>query len=347
MTRKEVMKSIWYCILFVFFFLGTSSQFLDQINLRDANQQLDDPMLAFENIPGKSRRIQFLCNNTKFPDGGHFQGIQSFYESSLNRQIFFISCDSDLKAYFVTVTFDAALQTPGEIRYLQYLPSDGIQPPLRHAGGIQLIGNYLVVGVEDNQNKLRSQVQFWDVSDPFAPKQGTHLTVIRESTTPKNKTAGAVGIVKRVNDHVLVVANWDAKALDIYTSNGLPLNNNACRFTFTLRWVSSEANRDQWKPNEVWGNYQSINLVCDRKFNIFLLGFYTNKKSKDFIDLFSVDLSKDTPNIIRKISDKQMVLIEGVHFRYSGGVFIKSSTELWCYATEREEHSETIINVSP
>ncbi|MCH8010955.1 MAG: hypothetical protein IIA61_03245 [Candidatus Marinimicrobia bacterium] len=343
------MKAIRICMMCVIFYLGACSFFADpdQPNLRDANPQLDDPLRAFENIPREGRVIKFRWGNTEFPDGGHFQGIQSFYDSSLKKQICFISRSSDSKAYFITVAFNPGPQSFGEIRHFQYLPSDGNQPPLRHPGGIQLIGKYLVVGVEDNQNKRRSQVQFWDVSDPFAPKQRTPLTVIRESATPKDKTAGTVGIVKRANDHLLVVANWDSKALDFYASNGLPLGDDACRFTFTVRWTSDEANKGPWAPNENWGNYQGINLVCDRNFNIFLLGFKTNSIGKDFIDLFSVDLAKDPPNIIYKLSTKHMILKGGVHFRNSGGIFIKSSTELSCYATERDDHGETNVNVSP
>lgn len=341
------MKAIRNCILCIIFYLGASLLFAEQPNLRDANPQLNDPLRAFENIPREGRVIKFRRRNTEFPDGGHFQGIQSFYDSSLEKQICFISRNSDSKAYFITVAFDPGPQSFGEIRHSQYLPSDGNQPPLRHAGGIQLIGKYLVVGVEDNQNKRRSQVQFWDVSDPFAPKQRTPLGIIRESSTPMDKTAGAVGIVKRANDHLLVVANWNAKALDFYASNGLPLGDDACRFTFTVRWTSDEANKGPWIPDENWRNYQGINLVSDRNFNIFLLGFNTNSISKDFIDLFSVDLTKDPPNIIRKLSTKHMILKGGVHFRNSGGIFIKSSTELSCYATERYDHSETNVNVSP
>lgn len=201
------MKAIRNCILCIIFYLGASLLFAEQPNLRDANPQLNDPLRAFENIPREGRVIKFRRRNTEFPDGGHFQGIQSFYDSSLEKQICFISRNSDSKAYFITVAFDPGPQSFGEIRHSQYLPSDGNQPPLRHAGGIQLIGKYLVVGVEDNQNKRRSQVQFWDVSDPFAPKQRTPLGIIRESSTPMDKTAGAVGIVKRANDHLLVVAN--------------------------------------------------------------------------------------------------------------------------------------------
>ena len=318
-----------------------------QSNSRDSNPKLDFPVRAFEAIPKDARRIVFRQGDTEFPIGGHFQGIQSYFDIALNKQICFLSHDSDEKAYFIAVEFDPDQQRVGVIRHFQYLPSDGNQPPLRHPGGMQLIGSYLVIGVEDNQDRCRSQIQFWDVSDPFHPQQRKGLTVPRESTTPEDKTAGAVGIVKRAHDHLLVVANWDAKALDFYESNGLPLGDETCRFTFKVRWTSMDANRDSWEPDENWGSYQAVNLICDRHFQIFLVGFDTAIPNRDIIDLFSVDLSKPPADIIRKIADKHMIFEGDVHFRYSGGIFIKSSTDLSCYATEAGVRVETNVNVAP
>ena len=340
------MKIMWNGALCIVFYLGASSLFADQPNSMDANPQLNDPVRAFENIPMLGRKIEFRRRNTDLPGGGHFQGVQSYFAPSLNKQICFLSRDSDSKAYFITVAFDPGPQSCGEIRHVQYLPSDGKQPPLRHPGGMQLIGRYLVIGVEDNQNKRRSQVQFWDVSDPFAPKQRTPLTVIRESATPKDKTAGAVGIVRCARNHLLVVANWDAKALDFYVSNGLPLDDDACRFTFRVRWTNDEANKAPWKPNGHWGNYQGVNLVCDRDFKVYLFGFCTTT-GEDCMDLFSVDLSKDPQNILRKLSSKRMLLQGGAHFQYSGGISIVSPKELSCYASERDDHDVTNVSVSP
>jgi hypothetical protein len=326
--------------------VGAGSLCADQPHPTDANPQLADPLHAFENIPVKARGITLRRGDTKFPDGGHFQGIQSYFDSSLNQQIYFVSRNSGEKGFFFTAAFDAGPRSAGEIRRLQYLPSDDRQPPLRHAGGMQLTGRYLVVGVEDNQVKRRSQIQFWDVSDPFAPKLRTPLTVIREGATPKDKTAGAVGIVNRANDHLLVVANWDARALDFYASNGRPLSDDACRFALTVRWNRDTANRLAWKPDRNWGSYQSINLVSDRDTNLFMLGFHT-ADGRNVIDFFSVDPSNESTTIIRKLSTKNMVLSRGAQFQYSGGISINASGELSCYATERDDDAKIILNVAP
>ncbi len=319
----------------------------DRIRL-DANPQLDDPVHALARMPAIAREIKFQAGeDTVFPPGGHFQGIQAYYDKSLDKQICFVSRDSDAKGYFITVAFDRGPSGLGTVRHFQDLPSDARQPPLRHAGGMQLIGSFLVVGVEDNQDKRRSQVQFWDVSDPLSPRLRSPLAVVREGGTAKDQTAGAVGIVRRRDDHLLVVANWDAEALDFYKSNGRPLSDDECRFTFAARWSRDRAIKTGWEPDGNWGSYQSINLVCDREFNVFLLAFKTDGAGRDLIDLYAVDLSSDPPAMIRKLSNKQMFFQGGAHFRSAGGIHVESATEISCYATERSDHGVTSINVSP
>jgi hypothetical protein len=313
----------------------------------DANPTVANPVTAFAAIPRQARKIEFRTGSKLFPEGGHWQGIQSYYDNHLGKQVFFISRDSDTEAYFLVGAFPPGPKSFGEIHHVQFLPSDGKQPRLRHAGGIQLIGDYLVIGLEDDQEKRRSQIQFWDVSDPFNPGYRDLLTITREGSEPKKKTAGAVGIVQRQHDHLLVVANWDAADLDFYTSNGKRLGDDKCRFSFRFTWSSDTANKGVWEPDRNWGKYQSVNLIADSDHNIFLLGFNTNAHNKDFVDLFALDLSQDTHDRVRKVKNKNMVLKGGAHFRYSGGISIDSSSQLACFATERDIHGKTSVNVSP
>ena len=59
-------------------------------------------------------------------------------------------------------------------------------PPLRHAGGMQLAGDVLAVGLEDNQQKTRSEIQFWDVADPARLVQLAHLTLRRDGDAERH-----------------------------------------------------------------------------------------------------------------------------------------------------------------
>jgi hypothetical protein len=314
---------------------------------RDANPVLAEPLKAFEHIPETVCCTALSKGNNSFVAGGHWQGIQTYYHDELKRQICFLSRDSRTRAYFVTATFKLHSPQFGAIRHVQGLPSDGQQPPLRHAGGIQLIGDYLVIGVEDNQHKRRSQIQFWDVSRPFFPRLRSPLTIKRQSTIPKDMTAGAVGIVRCDRHHVLVVANWDARDLDIYRSNGLALSDDACRFSLARRWSFIQAQKQAWQPNRAWESYQAINLIADRSSKIYLLGFATDATGRDVIDLFSLDLHQDSPRILQKISRKRVKLQEDAHFRSAGGISIRSATELNCCASQYNGQDTVIINMSP
>ncbi len=93
--------------------------------------------------------------------------------------------------------------------------------------------------------------------------------------------------------------------------------------------------------------YQATNLICDRDFNIFLLGFYTDGTAANVVDLFAVDLSQELPHVVRKLRSRRMNLNDGVKFQYAGGIGIESSTELSCFATERSDQMEMRIGVSP
>ncbi len=299
-------------------------------------------------LPTKARMVTLSRGPVVLPAGGHWQGIQAFDSEELNQAVCFLSRDSHTQAYFVTATLDPDRSGRGEVRHFQAIPSDGRQPPLNHAGGIQLIGDYLVVGVEDNQDKLRSQIQFWDVSKPFAPQLRAPLTVQREGTVPKDKTAGAVGILRGPGYHLLVVANWDAEHLDFYVSNGRPLGDDRCRFSFKVRWSQKEARRHAWQPDQAWEPYQAINLVADRDANIYLFGFGTRGEDRDVIDLFVIDLARETSDMVKKVGRRQMTLPGMAHFRSAGGVSIQTPDDISCLASEpRGQETITLAVSSP
>ncbi len=217
------------------------------------------------------------------------------------------------------VAFPEDLAKPGEAIHLLTFPSDEESPPLRHAGGIQICDKVLAVGVEDNQQKTRSEVQFWDMSEPVTPRQYEHLT-IRRAGEPEDRTAGGVGIARRPHDHVVAVANWDSQAIDFYRSNGKPLDDKECRFALHARWQSATANRLDWEPDQKTDEYQAVNLVSDAAGNVVLLGFATTNRGQDIVDVFEVDLDqRDGDHMLRKVARQMMRLTAGSHFRYAGG----------------------------
>jgi hypothetical protein len=273
----------------------------------------------FEQLGGATRELRFARGGKDVPAGGHFQGIQLKFDASAHRHLAFLSHDSLTVAYLVVAEFSESFDRPGHVLTVHEFPSDGQSPALRHAGGIQLCGDILAVGLEDNQQKTRSQVQFWNVADPVKPTHLAHLTVKREGA-PKEKTAGAVGLIKRERDHLLAVANWDSRDVDFYLSNGRPLVDAGCRFEPAQHWSAKSAATGQWRPDDRFGAYQAVHLATAGK-RMFLIGFETRMPGGDVADLFEVDLAAGPPRLLTKLASKSVRLTGGCHFQAAGGLW--------------------------
>ena len=79
----------------------------------------------------------------------------------------------------------------------------------------------------------------------------------------KLATAGAIAVVKRALDYLLIVGSWDSDTLDFYRSNGIALGESGCEFIYWQTWNRDDAVRDNW-CDEIWGNYQNLNLLHSR-----------------------------------------------------------------------------------
>ena len=213
------------------------------------------------------------------------------------------------------------------------------------------MGDYLIVGVEDNHERDRSRVHFFNIANPENPIGDPIITIQREGNV-KRATAGAVAIAKRAADHLLIVGSWDSDTLDFYTSNGVALadidseGQSRCIFAFWETWDKDNACKKGW-CDDIWGNYQNLNLIGDSNDRLFLLGYYCNEEGEDYIDLYSLDLDKPTPEMIKKESSKHLKCKAGASFKYGGGSYVGEENSLISYACERNCREKTIINEFP
>lgn len=288
-------------------------------SVQPAGGQIVDMKAAFEKIPAQASALTFDRGGFNFPRGGHLQGIQIRYDAADDRYFVFLSHDSATVAYLAVVEFPGNLSGPGRLVHVHTFPGDGRSPPLRHAGGIQLAGDVLAVGLEDNQQKTRSEIQFWNVAQPARPQQLEHLT-IRRRGAPKDKTAGAVGIVKRQRDYLVAVGNWDSRAIDFYVSDGRPLDDRQCRFGFLVRWRDAAAEKDAWQPDQLFASYQAIHLAADAKGKLFLIAPHTTG-GQNAVDLFALDLDAASSRLLSKRQTKPLRLPAGNSFRAAGGAW--------------------------
>lgn len=321
--------------------------------MSDANPQVSNVPDAFNRIRGQGAIGELVTGDTSFPPGGHLQGIQRSYVTKNRAATMIISSSSDSESYFFVGSLPLPFDSDGLSAPACAWESEGggnaetvvyyhklCDAPLKHAGGIQVIERYLVVGVEDNSSRDRSRVLFYEISDPASPQQLRHLAIERSGS---GLTAGAVGIVKRGSDHLLVVGRWDSEVLDFYVSNGSPLCDMDCQFSLWRTWDSSDADRSDWSPDHVWGSHQSLNLVRDTSGDLYLLGFNRDEEGRNVLDLFRLDISQGTSKMIQKLRIRTMHCHPGVSFGYGAGIFI-TPNGLAVYACEGDPRDSTAIN---
>lgn len=204
-------------------------------------QAQDTPLEALRaigSVPAKTFEID--ASGWTIPPGGHFQGIQLHPDE----KHLIISASSDEMAYAYVVEIDAQ-KIVSIFRFMR--------SPMDHAGGIQLAGNLLAVGVEDNDKRDTSVLLVYDVEVPFLWSERREFRFDRFGS-PGKATAGAVAFqAMEAGKYRMAVANWDA--LDIryfeYDENG------------KMRSNSLE------KGEGVDKAYQNLNFYGD-----YLLGFY-------------------------------------------------------------------------
>lgn len=280
---------------------------------------LNNVPAAFARIAAKPRALNIDRKGITLPKGGHLQGIQRF---SATPERLVITSSSDTEAYFLTCTVDAG-GTQGRAES----PTRLAVRPLHHAGGCQTVGTMMVVGVEDDDSRKTSEVQFWNLAGSPTPLPALTL---RRSGPEKVATAGAVGITSFRGGSALAVASWDAETIDFYVSTADPTNNPNAKFAALRTWYKSRANKVGW-IDQNFGAYQSVNLVSQRDGQLFLFGFHRDGDD-DWMDLYAVDLGAPTPNTLRKIAKKHMYCTNGCTFRHGSGIYVPNSDSVEVYA---------------
>lgn len=343
-AMKAAARMAWCCLAMV----SSGNRWagvLPAAELSASGPSVSDILTLLDPLPRDAESLRLDAPDVSVPQGGHLQGIQQLpRELPSAHRTLVLSHDSASEAYLVVAEIPADGKTSGQVIHVQRLPTDGQLPLLRHAGGMQLAGSVLAVGVEDNQGKLRSEIQFWDFSNPQQPAQLQHLTIRRRGSAPKDMTAGAVGLVRGPRDYLLAVANWDSRAVDFYVSNGLPLGDAKCRFAWHSRWEDARADKRQWRGGGQFGTYQAINLVVDSAGRVGLVGFDTTLAGEDLVDLFVVDFASTANLRLRKVATKSVRLVKGNHFRFAGGIAIDAD-KASLLASPRTLERETTLSI--
>lgn len=200
----------------------------------EMNAKVHDVLGTLAQISAVPRLVTCDPCGLEVPVGGHLQGIQK--TTILGKPFIVISGSSNTESYLALVELDGDAGCVIAIEPLR-------QRPFKHAGGIQVCGDYLAVGIEDDKTRNVSTVWILKVSELLQTTRAKPTIEIERRGAYERATAGAVALAQVQGRHLLCVGTWDSATIDIYRSNGKSLDDSTCVFEFVETWAATQADR--------------------------------------------------------------------------------------------------------
>jgi hypothetical protein len=265
--------------------------------------------------------------------GGHLQGVQLLVKDGTEYAI--LSGSSGTYAYTSVVKLD---------EYEEVLTVNTLMhKPFKHAGGIQIFEDLMVVGIEDNDAKDKSKVCIYKIVDPETPPVKP-LAVIERRGEPFRSTAGCCGITRIGKGYLIVVGDWDTKHLDFYLSDENRLENKTDAFEMVFTIDTEKVDRSAW-TDKAWHAYQNINLLKDADGKLYLFGFGHNDQNENIADLFLVE-NKDLREFsLKKLLSKTFNCKEDADFQSGAGIFHQPDGETKVISCGSHIGGSLILNV--
>ena len=241
--------------------------------------------------------------------GGHLQGVQLLLKDGQEYAI--LSGSSSTSAYYSVARLDPF----PEVISVNIL----MDKPFKHAGGIQVFEDLLVVGIEDNDEKDKSKVKIYEIPDPEKPPMKPMATIDREGE-PFRSTAGCTAISRVGNRWLLVVGDWDTKHLDFYLGKAKGQGKATGPFEKVYSMDMEKWDRSGWS-DKTWHSYQNINLLQDEDGELYLVGFGKNGQNGNVADLFLLGQKDGMEFSLKKLRSKTFDCREGVDFQSGAGIY--------------------------
>ncbi len=282
-------------------------------------QKLNDVEKAFESIDTIPELIVFT-NSFPVPEGknGHLQSAQIL---DMGDARYIILTGSSNISYSAVIKLDQ--KNGNKIISINHL----LFNPYTHAGGIQLYGHYMGVGVEDSQQRDKSKVQIYDLSNPENPIENPIFELLRSGEYERS-TAGSIGLIEWQQHIVMLVVDWDARNLDFYICPIKDWNQKNIMFKLWKSVKTETLDKQGWIDNE-WRSYQNINLICDKNNQLYALAFdgFNQDRNTSVADLFRLNLgdvidNNKTPISMKKVSRKEFLCTSTVSFSLGAGIYI-------------------------
>ncbi len=239
----------------------------EQITGRATGERLPDSKIfvqAFEQLPQQDLVISthdpfnFQFNK----DHGHLQGIQ-LYRKARKDYLYMTRSDPSV-SYMLKAKLKGKKATVLSIDTLMHAP-------YMHPGGFQIFGNYLAVGIEDDDARNTSRVVVYDLEKGDTPWSDP-LHVIKRDGEYERVTAGCVGLTQ-VGNHILMgIGNWHCRNLDFYICSLDKFKKGEDGFQLIQSMNMAQVSKVEWSDS-IWRSYQNINLFSDGENQLYLVGF--------------------------------------------------------------------------
>ncbi len=297
------------------------------VSAADSNARVDDIGRALAQLSSTPQLVPCEAGVFAVPGGGHLQGIQ---QATIGGSPFLVvSGSSTDESYLALIALESDV---GYVKAIKPL----LARPFKHAGGFQVCGDYLAIGIEDDETRVVSKI--WIVALAELPKDSKLAPAVEipRRGAYERATAGAVAMATVCDRYVVCVGTWDSATIDIYRSNGKALSDSSCSFAFRETWDAARADRSNWSDPD-FASYQNLNLVVDTDARAFLVGF-ARTGDNDVADVFEFRDNAAVP-VERRLRKIQRFSFHGrrTSFQYGSGLAIKSSDAVGVLACGRRE----------
>ncbi|MCL1809195.1 MAG: hypothetical protein FWG42_05400 [Clostridiales bacterium] len=343
--------------------------------------RVSNPLNAFNAIKADGNKNKIQLNSGLANSSSHIQSYARYRGSSYDFHVFshsnlagevgYIYFVSEERNYKNEPRYSLTLKIP------QKTEKDKAGYWYNHPGGIQIIGDFMIVPVISAYGKVAGTSTFTNRSIIYI----VDLTPLKSSTpsVPNNikeimrepngsygslSAAGIVDIKKELtgdvktdkagsNDIRYMMALYADERLEIYISDVTSNLWDAKNYDYIKKYSFSERGKN---------NYQTIGLFCDTAGDVYMLGFRTNG-TNDYCDLYKLTVNNGTELYkVTSLADNdtyEMLLKSkhltckqdgvndpflGVHVTNGAGFEIISADEFWLYATSGHAGGNVMTN---
>lgn len=259
--------------------------------------------------------------------GGHLQGVQAYRYQ--DEDYYFFSGSSKIYGYL-------AVADKEEVKRLHIVGD----LPLKHAGGFQLAGPWLAVGVEDNEARNLSEVKVYRIDNPLAIDIKPAGVVKRQGDWER-ATAGAIAVCELENELVLLVGDWSNRHIDFYQVQFSEVGSEYFQFEKTAEISLANVSRNNWIESEAWP-YQNINLI-KYQGEIYLFGFSSGPGDKNLMDVYFLENLKSKTPVLTKVYQRIFKRSKITRFGWGAGISFDEKAGFTIYACGENFQEETVF----